>query len=410
MIKKIKEKFVGSKTVKIVIISMVAGFVLLATLITVVILVVDKGKNTSEVAADEEVIAETQVELVTVAQTESETQQETLTDNNSEDEVEEYVVSEEISDYVAVTDYTTSKYLDYDNEGPVFLSGSSIEVICGTTFNLDEYVSYGDYYDPSPNLSYSGYVDTNTIGTYNIVAKATDASNNSTYMDVTVNVVAVKAVSGDARTRISYKDFISTYNDGNVHFGIDVSRWQGTIDFDAVKAEGCEFVIIRIGGWDGDELYTDSCYAYNIKAAKAAGLKVGVYFHSNDNTVEGMITHTRQLLELLDGIELDFPVAFDWESWSCYQKYNMSFYTLNQLFYTFHDVLEEGGYTSMLYSSKYYLENFWDNVYNYPVWLANYVTTTFYTGSYVMWQVNNIGLISGVSSDVDLDLYYGDWN
>ena len=61
----------------------------------------------------------------------------------------------------------------------------------------------------------------------------------------------------------------------------------------------------------------------------------------------------------------------------------------------------------MLYSSKYYLENFWDNVYNYPVWLANYVTRTSYTGSYCMWQVNNIGRIDGISGDVDLDLYYG---
>ncbi|WP_051195460.1 GH25 family lysozyme [Lachnospira multipara] len=383
---------------------------LVCVIVTFVMLAVKAKTNNEQVAADEitEVIQiESSFEEITLetVETEATTQEVTTTETPIETEA---VAS--ASDYIQVTNKTGSPSLDYDTTGPVFLSSDEVSVVVGSDFNLDQLVSYGDYYDACPNLSYSGYVDTNTLGSYSIVAKLTDASGNETTKNMTINVVSSKPSETDNRTRINYSDFMATYAADNVHFGIDVSRWQGTIDFNAVKAAGAEFVIIRIGGWDGSELYRDSCYDYNIKAAKEAGLKVGVYFHSNDNTVSGMTTHSQQLLSMLDGVELDFPVAFDWESWSRFQKYNMSFQTLNQLFYTFHDTLAAGGYSTMLYSSKYYLENFWDNVYNYPVWLANYVTHTSYVGSYSIWQVNNIGRIDGVGGDVDLDIYYGSFN
>ena len=385
--------------------------VALVCVIVIFVILAVKAKTNNEQVASDEITEVTQIEssfeeiTLETVETEATTQEVTTTQTLIETEA---VAS--ASDYIQVTNKTGSPSLDYDTTGPVFLSSDEVSVVVGSDFNLDQLVSYGDYYDACPNLSYSGYVDTNTLGSYSIVAKLTDASGNETTKNMTINVVSSKPSETDNRTRINYSDFMATYAADNVHFGIDVSRWQGTIDFNAVKAAGAEFVIIRIGGWDGSELYRDSCYDYNIKAAKEAGLKVGVYFHSNDNTVSGMTTHSQQLLSMLDGVELDFPVAFDWESWSRFQKYNMSFQTLNQLFYTFHDTLAVGGYSTMLYSSKYYLENFWDNVYNYPVWLANYVTHTSYVGSYSIWQVNNIGRIDGVGGDVDLDIYYGSFN
>lgn len=385
--------------------------VALVCVIVIFVILAVKAKTNNEQVASDEITEVTQIEssfeeiTLETVETEATTQEVTTTETPIETEA---VAS--VSDYIQVTNKTGSASLDYDTTGPVFLSSDEVSVVVGSDFNLDQLVSYGDYYDACPNLSYSGYVDTNTLGSYSIVAKLTDASGNETTKNMTINVVSSKPSETDNRTRINYSDFMATYAADNLHFGIDVSRWQGTIDFNAVKAAGAEFVIIRIGGWDGSELYRDSCYDYNIKAAKEAGLKVGVYFHSNDNTVSGMTTHSQQLLSMLDGVELDFPVAFDWESWSRFQKYNMSFQTLNQLFYTFHDTLAAGGYSTMLYSSKYYLENFWDNVYNYPVWLANYVTHTSYVGSYSIWQVNNIGRIDGVGGDVDLDIYYGSFN
>lgn len=401
-------RFFASK--KVIAITCTVIVALVCVIVTFVILAV-KAKTNNEQVASDEITEVTQIEssfeeiTLETVETEATTQEVTTTETPIETEA---VAS--ASDYIQVTNKTGSASLDYDTTGPAFLSSDEVSVVVGSDFNLDQLVSYGDYYDACPNLSYSGYVDTNTLGSYSIVAKLTDASGNETTKNMTINVVSSKPSETDNRTRINYSDFMATYAADNVHFGIDVSRWQGTIDFNAVKAAGAEFVIIRIGGWDGSELYRDSCYDYNIKAAKEAGLKVGVYFHSNDNTVSGMTTHSQQLLSMLDGVELDFPVAFDWESWSRFQKYNMSFQTLNQLFYTFHDTLAAGGYSTMLYSSKYYLENFWDNVYNYPVWLANYVTHTSYVGSYSIWQVNNIGRIDGVGGDVDLDIYYGSFN
>lgn len=415
--KKIKDKFkaffgrfVASK--KAIVITVVTGLAVIGVITTFAVLAVNARNKNTEIASEEitEVIeteVSTEESRLETVETETESTTEEVTTQETTTEAAPVLAT---SNYIQITNKTGSASLDYDTTGPVFLSSDEVSVVVGSDFNLDQLVSYGDYYDACPNLSYSGYVDTNTLGSYSIVAKLTDASGNETTKNMTINVVSSKPSETDNRTRINYSDFMATYAADNVHFGIDVSRWQGTIDFNAVKAAGAEFVIIRIGGWDGSELYRDSCYDYNIKAAKEAGLKVGVYFHSNDNTVSGMTTHSQQLLSMLDGVELDFPVAFDWESWSRFQKYNMSFQTLNQLFYTFHDTLAAGGYSTMLYSSKYYLENFWDNVYNYPVWLANYVTHTSYVGSYSIWQVNNIGRIDGVGGDVDLDIYYGSFN
>ena len=116
--------------------------------------------------------------------------------------------------------------------------------------------------------------------------------------------------------------------------------------------------------------------------------------------------HTAELLKALEGKELDLPVAFDWESWWNFQKYKMSIVDINNLFYEFASSMEENGYKTLLYSSKYYLEIIWDPA-GYDVWLAHYVDSkTDYKGDYKIWQLCSNGRVDGIYGDVDMDILY----
>ncbi|MDE5582704.1 MAG: glycoside hydrolase family 25 [Ruminococcus sp.] len=304
------------------------------------------------------------------------------------------------------------KYTVSDTTAPVILNmGTSPYTQKGEPFNLSEIVGFADNYDPVPTLTYDGTVDTDTVGIYPITAKITDNSGNETSWDMTIvvlNEIPDKNFSGSSDdSTTDFKDFVKTYEGENRQFGIDVSTWQGDIDFKAVKKAGCDFVIIRIAYYY-DMITIDDCYLANIKNARDAGLKVGVYFYTTDNTADGIKEHAKWIAETLDGQELDFPVAFDWEEFTNFQEYRMSIHDLNELFNLFSAEMASHGYSAMLYSSKNFLENFWINDYNRPVWLAHFIDKTNYTGDYFMWQASCTGRIDGIDGDVDMNILYTD--
>ncbi|MBP5581103.1 MAG: glycoside hydrolase family 25, partial [Ruminococcus sp.] len=175
------------------------------------------------------------------------------------------------------------------------------------------------------------------------------------------------------------------------------------IDFERVRDAGCKFVIMRIGK-DTDGIVADEKFERNFAAAKAAGLKVGVYFYSCANTEEMIKADAAWIAETLEGQSLDLPVAFDWESFSNYQNYNMSIHKLNSLYRLFDDRMNAYGYDTMLYSSKNFLLNFWHT--DKTVWLAHYTDRTNYTGRYELWQLSSTWRIDGIDGAVDLDIWY----
>ena len=150
----------------------------------------------------------------------------------------------------------------------------------------------------------------------------------------------------------------------------------------------------------------DEYYLRNIAAAKDAGLEVGVYLYTIANTEEEIRQNASWIAEQLDGMELDFPVAFDWERFGNFQQFGMSIRDLNELFLLFAEEMEGYGYSAMLYSSKTYLENFWYVQQGYPVWLAHYTSETDYAGEYILWQRSCRGRIDGIDTDVDFNILY----
>ncbi|MCR5541034.1 MAG: DUF5011 domain-containing protein [Ruminococcus sp.] len=303
------------------------------------------------------------------------------------------------------------KYTVVDTTPPVMLLGDDISLNVGDSFDIDGYVSYADNYDRAPSLTVEGDVDTSAEGSYPLTLYIDDANGNRLTRYVNVNV-GVSSSSSDDTTYddnpIYFGDFVENYSADGREFGIDVSRWQGDIDFDAVAEAGCKFVIIRMGygesgGSDLDEYYYD-----NIEGATKAGLKVGVYFYSTDTTIEGARATAKKIIKVLDGHKLDFPVAFDWEEFQNFQHYGMSIHDLSEVYEAFANELEKNGYASMLYSSKNFLELFWENKNNRPVWLAHYVEETSYEGDWYIWQRCGTGRIDGINGAVDLNVLQGE--
>ncbi|MDE5619379.1 MAG: DUF5011 domain-containing protein, partial [Ruminococcus sp.] len=329
-------------------------------------------------------------------------------DTNEIGEFEVYInCMYEKGEFQQKVSYTVS-----DTTAPVLLNmGVSPYVKQGEPFDLSKIVGYADNYDSSPVLSYDGTVDTETIGNYSITASVTDNSGNQTSWDM--NVVVLSEIPTPAPSDnndndgTQFTDFINTYSGDNRKFGIDVSAWQGDIDFNAVKNAGCEFVIIRMG-YFYDEINIDDWYTENIQKARDAGLEVGVYFYTTLNSAESVKELAEYIAEQLDGQELDFPVAFDWEEFTTFQEYGMSIHFLNELFNLFAIEMENYGYSAMLYSSKNFLNNFWINEYKHPVWLAHFVDETDYDGDYFMWQASSTGRIDGIDGYVDMNILYTD--
>lgn len=327
-----------------------------------------------------------------------------------------YVNTSEVGNFETTVRYTlnnidyenTIEYTVSDTTPPTLLnSGGGAVIEIGKDFELNDYVGFADNYDRTPLLTYTGEVDTSACGSYPLTATATDCFGNETTWELNVKVVDEIPEPDYSSDTISFEELKTKYNTEFTYFGIDVSKWQGDIDFEAVKKAGCRFVIMRIGTYYDD--YTlDSYFTSNMEKAIAAGLDVGVYIYTTANTEEEARENAKWIVRQLNGQALDIPVVFDWESFGNFQQYEMSINDLNNYFLAFNEELEFAGYSAMLYSSKNFLNNFWYEHSNFPIWLAHYTEQTDYTGEYVMWQMSSCGRIDGIEGDVDFNIFYTD--
>lgn len=297
-----------------------------------------------------------------------------------------------------------------DNTPPKVFGGTNKTVLLNYDTDLCDLIVYGDNYDKKPKCEITGEYDLQKEGTYKLLYKLTDQSNNLKEVNVTLNIVK-EYKKNNTPTEKKVTNFSEVYKEHkkeNTEIGIDVSKWQGNIDFEKVASANASFVMIRIGVQtkQNGELSLDKYYLENIKKAKEAGLKVGVYLYSIATSEKEAIDHADWVVNELNGETLDLPITFDWENWSKWNSYNMSFYDINNIANSFIKRVEEKGYKGMLYSSKFYLENIWENKNNNTVWLAHYTTKTNYQDSYMIWQLCNNGKIDGINGNVDIDILY----
>lgn len=185
--------------------------------------------------------------------------------------------------------------------------------------------------------------------------------------------------------------------------GIDVSRWQGEIDFNLVKAAGYDFVIIKAGGSDMG-FYTDSCWEKNYKAAKAAGLHVGAYYFVGMlfyGDTAGRADALRFLRQLKDK-QLELPVFVDIETTQPARKAEAT-----EAAIAFCETMEEAGYFVGIYASdisgfKERLDH--DRLKAYAHWVADYTGDTDICKDWQIRQITSRGIIPGIETYVDLDI------
>lgn len=198
-------------------------------------------------------------------------------------------------------------------------------------------------------------------------------------------------------------------NLGNAILGIDVSKWNGTINWNAVKESGVNYVIIRVGfrGSSSGALVEDLNFKTNIAGATKAGIKVGVYFFSQAITEAEAVEEASMVLGLIKSYKISYPVFIDTEP-SGGRADSLTTSQRTAVVKAFCETVKNAGYTPGVYASKYYYLNKLtaSSLSSYKIWVAQYASTCTYTGKYDLWQFSSKGSINGISGDVDLNYSY----
>ncbi|MCI8575726.1 MAG: hypothetical protein HFI09_04575 [Bacilli bacterium] len=294
-----------------------------------------------------------------------------------------------------------------DTTKPIVWLGNSYSVNVGSDDSFVKKIMCADNYDANPVCKLVGEYDLNTIGSYPVILEATDFSGNQLLHEFTLNVTEPKRGGSSVSTKTIFGEALNTYKNENTEMGLDISFWQGDVDFHTLKANGVEFVFLRVGtsnGIDG-EYILDKKFEQNITRAKEAGIPVGIYFYSYANNEERARADARWVLEQIKGKDVTLPIAFDWENWSFYNDFHLSLMGLSDMATGFIETVEAAGYEGMLYSSKSYLEKVWP-LHNHKVWLAHYTDHTNYRGEYEYWQMCSDGVIPGINGFVDINIRY----
>lgn len=208
----------------------------------------------------------------------------------------------------------------------------------------------------------------------------------------------------------------------DITYGIDVAKYQGTIDWSEVAASGVDFAMIRVGyrTQGTGEICEDANGRYNMQEAQANGIKLGVYFFSTAVTEEEAIEEADWVADYISQYQITYPVAYNCEGFAqeTSRQYNLTQTERTDIAIAFLKKIYEHGYTPMFYAARNELqeETEWDTgriESICKIWLAWYPTYLYavengpeYSSAYAMWQYTNQGTIPGISEKVDIDVAF----
>lgn len=198
--------------------------------------------------------------------------------------------------------------------------------------------------------------------------------------------------------------------------GIDVSVYQGDIDWARVKEAGVEFAMIRLGftGNDSGEMFLDEYFEANVQGATEAGIDVGVYYFSQARNVDEAIAEAQFVCRNLVGKKITMPVAFDMEPLSGTESdriHGLKMLDVTEIADAFCEVVDKHGYESILYGNPSWIFYHYNlsHLTHRKLWMAHYTYMSGLSGfpyEYVMWQYSDMGIVDGIEGYVDLDIQF----
>ena len=188
--------------------------------------------------------------------------------------------------------------------------------------------------------------------------------------------------------------------------GIDVSEWQGNIDWNRVKNTDVEFAIIRCGFAGNYSKYDDKKFVRNVKECQRLGIPFGVYLYSYAQDVEDAKDEANHTLRLLQGLNLSYPVFYDLEENSVMSTVSKS--TIAKVAETYVSMIKEAGYNCGVYANLYWFNNYLTDPYFDSVmkWVAQYNVECNYQKYYSMWQGTSRGYVDGIAGNVDINVTF----
>lgn len=190
--------------------------------------------------------------------------------------------------------------------------------------------------------------------------------------------------------------------------GIDVSKWNGNINWDKVKSAGINFAIVREGYGKRDPRQVDKKFKDNINGAKSVGIHTSVYHYSYADSVEDAINEAQFCLENIEGLKLEYPVIIDVED---KEQLKLNNRQRTDIVKAFCSEIEKHGYYAMFYCNLSWLNNYLikeELLPKYDLWLAQWNIDK-PSCSCGIWQYSSTGKIDGIDGNVDLDISYKDY-
>lgn len=198
---------------------------------------------------------------------------------------------------------------------------------------------------------------------------------------------------------------ITTTEDARL-LGIDVSKYQGTINWKKVKADGVDYAILRCGFGQDLTNQDDPTWKTNADACTSYGIPFGTYIYSYATTEAAAVGEAKHVLRLIKDYDMQYPVYYDMEHTT---QMALSASKLGKIAKAFCDEIEKAGYKVGIYSSyNYFTNKLTDPIFdNYDRWVARYNSYCKYSKSYNMWQFTSSGTVDGISGNVDMDYTIG---
>lgn len=252
-----------------------------------------------------------------------------------------------------------------------------------------------------------------------------DAQESDTEADTLQEDPETETMGTEQGTEVDVSQLLSSgaaAETEEITFGIDVARYQGTIDWAQVASSGIDFVMVRVGyRMDGSrEIVADSNARYNMQEAQKNGIKVGAYFFSTAVSEAEAVEEADWTADYISQYQITYPVAFDCEGFEREDsaQYGLSATKRTDIAIAFLNRIYERGYTPMFYSSMNEMagDAKWETSRiekTYRIWVSQYPSAPYpqtekssYQGTHAMWQYTNRGTVSGISQPVDVNIAY----